>query len=49
MTSLMTVNMEANEISGPVPAGLGTLPNLVELRLQDNTLTGNIPDFSGNQ
>lgn len=49
MTSLRTVNMAENVISGPVPAGLGTLPNLEELILRGNGLTGTIPDFSANQ
>jgi Leucine-rich repeat (LRR) protein len=49
MTSLRTVNMAENVISGPVPAGLGALPNLVELGLRGNGLTGTIPDFSANQ
>lgn len=49
MTSLTVVNLEENGISGPAPAGVGSLPNLVELVLRGNELTGTIPDFSGNQ
>ena len=37
------LDLSENQLTGPIPPGLGSLANLEELRLRDNQLTGPIP------
>ncbi|XP_057482966.1 putative leucine-rich repeat receptor-like protein kinase At2g19210 [Actinidia eriantha] len=43
MTALETIDLRNNSIYGPIPDFLGNLPNLKELNLADNQLTGSVP------
>ena len=36
-------NLGYNQITGPIPTGLGSLTNLVTLNLLSNNMTGNLP------
>jgi Leucine-rich repeat (LRR) protein len=40
--------MESNNLAGSIPAELGSLPALNDLRLNSNNLTGSIPAELGN-
>ncbi|TXG47710.1 hypothetical protein EZV62_027004 [Acer yangbiense] len=40
---IMTMDLEANQFSGTVPAQFGKLINLQQLRLSSNRLSGNLP------
>jgi Leucine-rich repeat (LRR) protein len=48
MSSLQTLRLEHNILSGTIPAELGNLSNLQELSLNDNSLHGSIPATLGN-
>ena len=41
------LSLTENQLSGEIPAGLGSLPNLQWLRLNENELTGEIPGELG--
>lgn len=43
MDAVVTIDLHNNSLSGSIPDFLGTLPNLKELNLADNKLTGQIP------
>nr|XP_017246550.1 PREDICTED: uncharacterized protein At1g24485-like isoform X2 [Daucus carota subsp. sativus] len=43
MTSLQTIDLHNNSLTGAIPDSLGTLPNLKALNLADNQLSGSIP------
>ena len=38
-----SIQLQVNELTGPIPAVLGTLINLEKLFLQNNQLTGAVP------
>ena len=42
------VDLHDNNLSGPIPASLGNLTQLIDLRLYDNQLSGPIPTELGN-
>ena len=42
-----SLNLSSNELSGEIPAGLGSLSNLVVLNLFNNELSGEIPAWLG--
>ncbi|KAL3637371.1 hypothetical protein CASFOL_018539 [Castilleja foliolosa] len=44
-TKLEYLSLETNMLTGSVPAELGKLTNLVNLRLSSNTFTGKVPSF----
>ena len=45
---LTWLDLNDNDLSGPIPSGLGDLSNLEHLYLQDNELTGGVPaDLGG--
>lgn len=46
-THVIAINLEGNQLTGPLPASLGDLSELVELRLNDNQLSGTIPASLG--
>ena len=48
LTRLRRINLERNELDGPLPAYLGQLPLLEELRLWHNHFSGAIPASLGN-
>ena len=48
LTSLRTLNLGDNQLSGEIPDWLGSLTGLQDLSLRDNRLTGAIPDWLGN-
>ncbi|KAJ6757277.1 CARBOHYDRATE-BINDING PROTEIN OF THE ER PROTEIN [Salix koriyanagi] len=43
MDALVTINLQNNSITGPIPDFLGALPNLKELNLADNFFSGPVP------
>lgn len=45
MLSLKKVHLAQNGFTGGIPASLGSLPKLIELRLEENQFTGAIPEF----
>ncbi|KAG6676222.1 pollen receptor-like kinase 1 isoform X1 [Carya illinoinensis] len=45
MLRLKKVHLAHNQFAGSIPTSLITLPNLLELRLEDNHFDGQIPDF----
>ncbi|KAF8033999.1 hypothetical protein BT93_C0314 [Corymbia citriodora subsp. variegata] len=45
MSSLKKVWLSTNNFSGAIPQSLTHLPNLMELHLEGNLFSGNIPDF----
>ena len=47
MAALEHLYLHNNDLSGPVPAGLGMLSNLTNLWLRDNRLSGQIPPSLG--
>ena len=40
---VVTLDLNSNNLTGPIPPELGTLINLEELKLDNNDLTGPIP------
>ncbi|CAJ1947155.1 unnamed protein product [Cylindrotheca closterium] len=48
MKSLFTMWLDGNQISGAIPASIGTLDELGSLSLTKNRLSGRIPDQLGN-
>ena len=44
---VVRLNLNSNNLTGPVPPELGALSNLVELNLESNNLTGPIPPALG--
>ncbi|OWM86592.1 hypothetical protein CDL15_Pgr015627 [Punica granatum] len=46
--SLTSLNVSRNKISGPIPAAVGSLPDLLNLDLSSNQLSGEIPLELGN-
>ncbi|KAI3452633.1 hypothetical protein Pfo_009297 [Paulownia fortunei] len=50
LVNLKILHLENNQLTGPLPSYLGSLPNLQELYIQNNSLTGEIPPslLSGN-
>jgi hypothetical protein len=47
-TSLVSLSLTSNELSGPIPAALGSLEKLANRYLEDNALSGAIPAELGN-
>lgn len=45
MWSLKKVVLSSNQFAGPIPASLVRVPKLVELRLDNNRFTGELPDL----
>ncbi|KAF8040720.1 hypothetical protein BT93_B2830 [Corymbia citriodora subsp. variegata] len=43
LTNLQIVHLENNQLTGPLPPFLGTLPSLIELNIENNSFTGEIP------
>lgn len=48
LTSLTRVDLSRNQLTGTIPIGLGTRPDLAVLNLGSNRLTGTIPSAVGN-
>ena len=48
LTSLRTLNLHGNLLTGTIPRGLGNLARLAELDLSRNRFTGNVPGELGN-
>ncbi|KAL9313502.1 hypothetical protein ACSQ67_018954 [Phaseolus vulgaris] len=46
-TSLLSVDLSENQISGKIPEGIGELKELGSLHLQSNRLSGSIPESIG--
>ena len=46
--SVRVISLSSNQLSGPIPASLGTMTNLGFLHLNNNALTGSIPPSLGN-
>ncbi|KAL8501624.1 hypothetical protein ACS0TY_020947 [Phlomoides rotata] len=44
MDALQTIDFSNNTLVGPIPEFLATLPNLEQLNLADNQLSGSVPD-----
>ncbi len=47
-THVQSINLNSNQLAGPLPAELGNLENLQDLLLYSNELTGSIPPELGN-
>ncbi|CAH9140371.1 unnamed protein product, partial [Cuscuta epithymum] len=47
LDALETLHLENNSLTGPIPPGLGHLPNLKHLNLSNNHFTGSIPSPLG--
>ncbi|KAL1822426.1 hypothetical protein ACET3Z_009204 [Daucus carota] len=45
MTGLKKIDISHNQLTGSIPESLTTLPLLTELKLQQNSFTGQIPNF----
>ncbi|XP_031500722.1 pollen receptor-like kinase 6 [Nymphaea colorata] len=45
MTFLKKLWLSGNNFTGAIPSSLTSLPHLIELRLENNAFSGNIPDF----
>ncbi|XWS28177.1 hypothetical protein CRYUN_Cryun25bG0043300 [Craigia yunnanensis] len=45
MIWLKKLHLSQNQFTGPIPASLATLPKLLELKLDGNRFSGQIPDF----
>ncbi|XP_054786098.1 probable LRR receptor-like serine/threonine-protein kinase At5g59680 [Prosopis cineraria] len=43
LKELQTLNLENNQLNGPIPSSLGKLPKLREIYLQKNKLDGKVP------
>ncbi|CAK7345793.1 unnamed protein product [Dovyalis caffra] len=48
MLKLKKVYLAENEFTGAVPSSLAALPKLLDLRLEGNQFTGQLPDFTQN-
>jgi hypothetical protein len=48
MSNLRYLSLANNQLTGPIPSGIGNLTNLTELYLDKNHLTGGIPSTFGN-
>jgi hypothetical protein len=48
LNSLTRVDLSRNQLTGTIPIGLGTRPDLAVLNLGSNRLTGTIPSAVGN-
>ncbi|CDP12489.1 unnamed protein product [Coffea canephora] len=46
MLSIKKIHLSNNQLSGPIPSSLGRLPKLIELTLDGNQFSGQIPDFT---
>lgn len=44
---LQSINISSNKITGPLPADIATLKELLYLQIGNNLFTGKLPDFSG--
>lgn len=44
---VVDIYLSSNNLVGTVPANLGALPELVYFQVQNNQLTGSLPDFTG--
>ncbi|XP_009787248.1 uncharacterized protein At1g24485-like [Nicotiana tabacum] len=49
MDALHTIDLSDNNLDGPIPDFLGTLPNLKELNLSNNQFSGSIPASLSNK